>query len=113
MKLEKRTLRLAAPVAVSVALLIAAVAVFFIVGHEQKTVSSSTVARVVAPKQGAPAVVVPVMPEKVLLRPLPVSLRKGTHEWTGGDGSDPLVIEKLAHSAGEFIRMAEENERIK
>lgn len=35
------------------------------------------------------------------------------NEWTEGDCSDPLVIEKLAHNPDEFIRMAEENERIK
>lgn len=51
--------------------------------------------------------------ESVQLRPLPVSLRKGSNEWTEGDCSDPLVIEKLAHNPDEFIRMAEENERIK
>jgi len=51
--------------------------------------------------------------ESVQLRPLPVSMTKGMNEWTEGDGSDPQVIEKLAHNPDEFIRMAEENERIK
>lgn len=113
MTFEKRTLRLPAPVAVSVALLIAAVAVIFIVGHEPKTAASSSVARVVAPQQGTPAVVVPVMPEKVLLRPLPVSLSTATHEWTSEDATDPAVMERLAHNPDEFIRLAEENSRIK
>ena len=51
--------------------------------------------------------------DEIQLRPLPVSLTKGANEWTEGDCSDPQVIEKLAHNPDEFIRMAEENERIK
>jgi hypothetical protein len=51
--------------------------------------------------------------ETVPLRPLPVSLTRGTHEWTAGDGMDPKVIEKIAHNPDEFIRMVEENERVK
>lgn len=76
---------------------------------------------VAIPQEAAPAkapAAPPVAPPadafgKVVLRPLPVSLTKGTNEWTEGDCSDPGVIEKLAHNPDEFVRMAEENERIK
>lgn len=55
----------------------------------------------------------PAFPDPVTLRPLPVSLTSASHEWTAGDASDPIVIEKLAHNPDEFIRMVEENDRIK
>ena len=46
-------------------------------------------------------------------RPLPVAQKSAKHEWTAGDASTPAIIEKLAHNPDEFIRMVEENERIK
>ncbi|MES2923993.1 MAG: hypothetical protein V4819_20740 [Verrucomicrobiota bacterium] len=57
--------------------------------------------------------VVPAAANQVPLRPLPVSLSSATHEWTKGDAMDPKVIEKLAHNPDEFVRLNEENERIK
>ncbi|BCX47910.1 hypothetical protein HAHE_18180 [Haloferula helveola] len=52
------------------------------------------------------------MPTEVALRPLPVSVTSDTHEWTEGDASDLTVIQKLAHSPDEAVRMIEENDRI-
>lgn len=51
--------------------------------------------------------------EKPTRRPLPVAHSSRTHEWTEGDASLPAVIEKIAHNPEEFIRMVEENDRIK
>lgn len=51
--------------------------------------------------------------EKPTRRPLPVAQSSHTHEWTAGDASSPAVIEKIAHNPEEFIRMVEENDRIK
>jgi len=51
--------------------------------------------------------------DAVALRPLPIALRSAAHEWTSGDGNSPEIIQKLAHNPDEFIRMVEENERIK
>lgn len=35
------------------------------------------------------------------------------HEWTDADATQPAVIEKLAHNPDEFMRLVEENDRIK
>lgn len=51
--------------------------------------------------------------DPVLLRPLPVSSRSGTHEWTADDATRTEIIEKIAHNPDEFIRLVEENTRIK
>lgn len=51
-------------------------------------------------------------PEAVVLRPLPVSVSTGSHEWTDADTSDPAVIQLIAHGPEEAIRMIEENDRI-
>lgn len=55
----------------------------------------------------------PVLPGQVVLRPLPVVRSSATHEWTRDDAMDPKVIEKLAHNPEEFIRLNEENARIR
>ena len=52
-------------------------------------------------------------PEEVALRPLPVSRSSAAHEWTEGDATSPVVIEKIAHNPDEFVRLVEENDRIK
>lgn len=49
----------------------------------------------------------------IVSRPLPVRKSTATHEWTEGDGFDPAFVEKIAHNPDEFIKMMEENERIK
>jgi hypothetical protein len=49
----------------------------------------------------------------IVLRPLPVSIKTERHEWTAGDTSSPEIIEKIAHNPDEFIRLVEENKRIK
>jgi hypothetical protein len=46
-------------------------------------------------------------------RLLPVRKSTATHQWTEGDGLDPVFVEKIAHNPDEFIKMMEENERIK
>jgi hypothetical protein len=51
-------------------------------------------------------------PEKVVLRPLPVSRSSASHEWAEGDATTPAVIEKIAHNPDEFVRLVEENDRI-
>ncbi|MCW1925805.1 hypothetical protein OKA05_24820 [Luteolibacter arcticus] len=55
----------------------------------------------------------PSTPAEVVLRPLPVSRSSATHEWTEGDATLPTVIEKIAHNPDEFVRLVEENDRIK
>ena len=57
--------------------------------------------------------VVAAATNQVTLRPLPVSRSSSTHDWTSDDAMDPKVIAKLAHNPDEFIRLNEENERIK
>lgn len=53
------------------------------------------------------------IPDKLVLRPLPVSLKTAKHEWTKEDAKVPEVIQKLVHNPDEFFRMVEENDRIK
>jgi len=53
------------------------------------------------------------IPDTLVLRPLPVSLRTEKHEWTKEDAKVPEVIQKLVHNPDEFFRMVEENDRIK
>lgn len=55
----------------------------------------------------------PAAPDTVILRPLPVSMKSDRHEWTEGDASSPEIIEKIVHNPDEFIRLVEENKRIK
>ncbi|MEO5913843.1 MAG: hypothetical protein ABIS50_06395 [Luteolibacter sp.] len=69
---------------------------------------SVAVSRPVQPPAG-----VSTPPDKVISRPLPVALTSATHQWAEGDATSPAVIEKIAHNPDEFIRMVEENERIK
>ena len=47
-----------------------------------------------------------------MLRPLPVSRSSAVHQWTEGDATSPVVIEKIAHNPDEFVRLVEENDRI-
>ena len=63
-----------------------------------------------APALAAPSAVVNFAGFKK--RPLPVTQRSATHEWTEGDGRDPQVVQQIAHNEDEFIRLMEENERI-
>lgn len=53
------------------------------------------------------------VPEAVRLRPLPVTLSSTSNEWTAEDATDPNIMERIAHNPDEFIRLAEENSRIK
>lgn len=48
-----------------------------------------------------------------LARPLDVGNFSARHEWTQGDCMDPAIIERLAANPDEFIKMVEENDRIK
>ncbi|MEX1049344.1 MAG: hypothetical protein WED15_07435 [Akkermansiaceae bacterium] len=52
-------------------------------------------------------------PATPLPRPLKVGNSSALHEWTEGDCMDPAVIERLASNPDEFIKMVEENDRIK
>ena len=45
-------------------------------------------------------------------RPLPVARSSATHEWTGGNQSDPALIDRIAHNNAEYMRMVDENDRI-
>ena len=51
-------------------------------------------------------------PDAATQRPIAVSRRSGTHEWTADDATDLKVIERIAHNPDEIIRMVEENDRI-
>lgn len=51
-------------------------------------------------------------PNTATHRPIPVSLRSATHEWTADDATDLKVIERIAHNPDEIIKLVEENERI-
>ena len=51
-------------------------------------------------------------PETATHRPIPVSRRSATHEWTTDDATDLKVIERISHNPDEIIRMVEENDRI-
>jgi len=51
--------------------------------------------------------------DRIPLRPLTVTLKTSTHEWTEGDGSDLKYLLAISHNPDETIRMVEENERIK
>ncbi|MES2476600.1 MAG: hypothetical protein V4640_12525 [Verrucomicrobiota bacterium] len=65
------------------------------------------------PASTTPVETQPKSTDAVRLRPLPVALTSGTHEWTQDDATLPEVIEKIAHNPEEFIRLVEENELIK
>lgn len=110
MNLRKTLFRFAPAAALSLVLL---GVVILITGRSPQTPEAGSVARAVPSRQTTSARPAPSLSEKTPLRPLPVSHQTLTHEWTEGDGFDPAVIEKLAHNPDEFIRMAEENERIK
>ena len=107
---RKTFFRIATPVILSVVLL--GVAILF-TGRHPQTPETGTVARAQPSQQTTATTPAYLLSEKPLLRPLPVSHKSLTHEWTHGDGSDLEVIGKLAHNPDEFIRMAGENERIK
>ena len=44
---------------------------------------------------------------------LAVATESASHAWTREDAKDPAVIDRLAHGPEEFLRMVEENDRIK
>lgn len=67
----------------------------------------------VASKAAASPAQITATPEQVTLRPLPVSRSSAAHEWTDADATQPLVIEKIAHNSDEFMRLVDENDRIK
>ncbi|BCU77871.1 hypothetical protein llg_25860 [Luteolibacter sp. LG18] len=52
-------------------------------------------------------------PDHVVLRPLAVARSSRSHQWTAANAMDPEVIKDIAHNPDEFIRMIEENDRIK
>jgi hypothetical protein len=81
-------------------------------GNRQETPVSNSDTPVTTAKQDAPTPV-SALSDKVILHPLPVSSKSATHEWTDADATDPKIIERIAHNPDEFVRMAEENERIK
>jgi len=66
-----------------------------------------------ASKAPATSTQVAAAPEQVALRPLPVTRSSAAHEWTDADATQPVVIEKIAHNPDEFMRLVEENDRIK
>jgi hypothetical protein len=84
-------------------------------GFLQKNVS------VAAKSDSSPVIAVPMAPVTpednaspgaATQRPIPVSRRSATHEWTADDATDLKVIERIAHNPDEIIRMVGENERI-
>ena len=95
------------------ALIVVAIVAIRLAGKAPATVLFKPSATVAISKPALPVSPVPAVIDKIISRPLPVSLREGTHEWTEGDATSPEIIEKIAHNPDEFIRMAEENERIK
>lgn len=52
-------------------------------------------------------------PDVVVHRPLAVATESASHAWTREDAKDPAVIDRIAHGPEEFLRMVEENDRIK
>lgn len=81
--------------------------------HREESSARRSSAPVLAPKKSPSPAHSAVFPDKVILRPLPVTQKTIMHEWTAGDATTPAVIEKIAHNPDEFIRLVEENERIK
>ncbi|MEK7951416.1 hypothetical protein [Luteolibacter soli] len=92
------------------ALLLVAVAVKVTSHHSEAPPSPTTAA---SSKTQAPSTQAPSAPEQVTLRPLPVSRTTAAHQWTDADATQPPVIEKIAHNSDEFVRLVEENDRIK
>jgi hypothetical protein len=113
MKSKKSHFRLPAGLIGCIALLSIFIFVYPALNDRQQTSALKPVAPVPVVKQMSAPAATPTSQGRALLRPLPVSLRKGFHEWTAADGKDSKVIEKIAHNPEEFIRLNEENERIK
>lgn len=84
-------------------------------GRHRSTAPVSPVTRTVGSTTPRPALAQTKadFPDKVVLRPLPVSVQTASHEWTQGDGTSPAVMEKIAHGLEELVRLDEENSRIK
>lgn len=55
----------------------------------------------------------PSAADGIVSRPLAVATESASHAWTREDAKDPAVIDRLAHGPEEFLRMVEENDRIK
>lgn len=84
-------------------------------GFFQKNVSGASKADASPASAMATSLILPgdiVSPDAATQRPIPVSLRSATHEWTADDATDLKVIESIAHNPDEIIKMVEENERI-
>lgn len=92
------------------AILLVAVAIK-VTNHQPE--ASPTPTPEAASKAPASSGQVTTTPEKVALRPLPVSRSSAAHEWTDADATQTVVIEKIAHNPDEFMRLVEENDRIK
>ncbi len=107
MKLQIIPPRLVAGVAVCLALFAMVMLSGRLASHRWKTPAPKQKAEPSAAAASTPS------PDQVVLRPLPVTRSSAIHEWTEGDGMTPAIIEKIAHNPDEFIRMVEENERIK
>jgi hypothetical protein len=75
--------------------------------------SAATPARPVLPVPTSLTAADPAHPAAPLARPLEVANSSARHEWTQGDCMDPAIIERLAANPDEFIKMVEENDRIK
>lgn len=113
MKPNKSPFQTPAAVGLSILILVVMVAVIPDRADDSPTTATASPALVGIAKQATAVAPVPALSDKPLLRPLAVSLRSGTHEWTPDDATSLAVIEKLAHNPDEFIRLVEENSRIK
>lgn len=81
----------------------------------QKSISGASKADASPASAVATSLILPddiVSPDASTPRPIPVSFRSATHEWTADDATDLKVIERIAHNPDEIIKMVEENERI-
>lgn len=106
--MKSKRARLPVPAIVAVALLLAVTVVVTFLKPTPGT--SSETATGMKPRIGPRSAA--AMPDPVVLRPLSVSIKSATHEWSADDATTPEVIEKIAHNPDEFIRLVEENERI-
>ena len=102
--------RLRLTILASFAIVLLAIAMLAIRSTHDRREAPETI---VVAKKPAESKSEPRFPEKVVLRPLLVSLARNTHEWTSEDAKDIQVIQRIAHNPEESIRLIEENDRIK
>lgn len=83
-------------------------------GTPRESVASVQPARQASTPGQTPSSTTPTVNQAgTVLHPLPVFKSSALHEWTAEDCKSPQVLERIVHNEEEFIRLMEENDRIK